>query len=462
MKGRIVLAGASSNVGKTSIAIGMMKAFVKQGLEVQPFKVGPDYIDPAFHTYVTGNISRNLDYWMLGETHIKSLLSKNMKDADIAIIEGVMGLYDGIAGERINGSTAHVAKILNAPVVLIIDGSGMSTSAAAVVMGYQHFDPQVNIAGVIINKVSGQRHYELLKEVIEAETGIPCLGYVQKNEAVHLGSRHLGLVPCVETGELDDKIENLADMIEETLDLEGIVALANGVKEPLEEVENPLPVVDQKVRIGIARDKAFNFYYQDNLELLEGLGAELVPFSPLSDHKLPNDLQGLYLGGGFPEVFAPELSSNMSMKNDIKAMADSGMPIYAECGGFMYLNKCIKDFDGKSYDMVGIFKGEAEMTKRLQRFGYVDVAMNRDSVIGSKDMEIRGHEFHRSLVAGISDDDYIYDVRKERAGKVIKTWRCGANYKNVVGGYAHIHFYNNMEMAKQFVMSCDKRRNSYD
>nr|WP_243109731.1 cobyrinate a,c-diamide synthase [Caminicella sporogenes] len=451
---RFVIAGTQSGVGKTTLSIGIMKALRKRGLNVQSYKVGPDYIDPAFHSFVTGNKSRNLDSWMLKENAIKDIFFKNSFDKDISIIEGVMGFYDGFGIEKDNGSTAHLSKILKCPVILIINGSGMSSSAAAQVLGYKLYDEKVNIKGVIVNNVSGWKHYELIKEAVEKFTGIKCVGYLKKNIDIKLESRHLGLIPSVEVENLKEKIDKLSSMVEETINIDEIIKISKGAL-ALNHVYN----YDSKngfrdVNIGVALDKAFNFYYQDNLDLLEELGANLIYFSPLKDKKLPDNLHGLYLGGGFPEVFAKELEENKELRDEIKKVSNMGMPIYAECGGLMYLCKSITTLDGKKYEMVGIFDRNTKMTNRLQRFGYVNVNILKPCTISNTLTKVKAHEFHRSIIDESNNDDCVYRVDKVRENKIINSWKCGILKNNTLAAYAHIHFYSNKKLAEDFVENC--------
>ncbi|QZY57372.1 cobyrinate a,c-diamide synthase [Crassaminicella profunda] len=450
---RFVLAGTQSGVGKTTISIGIMAALKKRGMNVQPFKVGPDYIDPAFHTFVTENKSRNLDSWMLDEACVKKLFVKNAMNKQISVIEGVMGLYDGYGVKKDEGSTAHVSKIMKAPVILIINGKGMSSSAAAQVLGYKLYDEGVDIKGVIINNISGDAHYDLLKESIERDTKIKCVGYLKPNENIELKSRHLGLIPSVEVKNLERKIDEIAQMVEETMDLDELLTIANHAEKMDDQPEKIKRVVDH-VNIGVPLDNAFNFYYEDNLDLLKELGANLVYFSPLKDRELPKNLQGLYIGGGFPEIFAKELEENTSMRNSIKEAIEKGLPTYAECGGLMYLSKAITTLEGKKYSMVNIFHTEARMTKRLQRFGYVHVNIEKPCAIAKEKKSTKGHEFHRSMVENHEESEYVYGVDKIRNGKVIKTWQCGLKKYNALGAYAHIHFYSNISIANDFVKNC--------
>ncbi|MBF8983565.1 cobyrinate a,c-diamide synthase [Lutibacter sp. B2] len=449
---RIVLAGTQSGVGKTTISTGIMAALKKKGLNVQPFKVGPDYIDPAFHSFVAGNKSRNLDSWMISKDNIIELFTKNAIQKDIAVIEGVMGLYDGFGIEKDQGSTAHVSKLIKAPVILIIDGKGMSSSAAAQVLGYKLYDTDVDIKGVIINNISGDAHYELVKESIERDTKIQCVGYLKSNLNIELKSRHLGLIPSVEVENLKEKIDEIATMVLETIEVEKIIKIANEV----EDLPYTIKKIDHeaKINIGVAMDHAFNFYYEDNLDLLKELGANLIYFSPLKDQHLPENLDGLYIGGGFPEVFAEELEKNGSMKDEILFAIKNEMPTYAECGGLMYLSKSITTLENDQYKMVGVFDTNAKMTKHLQRFGYVNVNITTPCVIGNEGKHIPAHEFHRSFVEENPNEEYAYKVDKFRNGKKIKSWDCGLKKYNTIGAYAHIHFYSDKKIAEDFIHHC--------
>lgn len=444
---RIMFAGTSSNVGKTTVVMGIMRALSQRKLKVQGYKAGPDYIDPAFHTFATGLQSRNLDTWMLDETTIQGLLAKQEEKCDVAVMEGVMGMYDGADVRSIEGSSAHLAKITKTPVILIIDGSGVAASAAAMTLGFKIFDESVHVAGVVVNKVSGEYHYNLIKEAIEYHVGIPCIGYLKKNKNIELKSRHLGLIPSVEVDELDQTLNDVADMVNETVDLDLLLDIAKQAPR-FDVIKPPTPL--GSIRLGVAYDKGFNFYYEDNLDLLEAYGCELVKFSPIEDKKLPNDLDGLYIGGGFPEVFAKELADNYSMKKSIKSAIENGLPTYAECGGLMYLCDSIKTLEDQSHNMVGVFPYPSEMTEKLQRFGYVEVSLKEDSILGPKGLHFKGHEFHRSQVVETSGDK-LYDITKVRKGI---NWTCGYKIHKCVGGYPHVHFYNNLEFAEGFIKTC--------
>jgi cobyrinic acid a,c-diamide synthase len=432
-----MLAGTNSNVGKTTVTIGILAALKKRGLSVMPYKTGPDYIDPMFHRFVTGNPSRNLDTWMLEDDVIKYLFTRNLTKNNIGLIEGVMGLYDGYGIQTEKGSSAYLSKVIGAPVILIINGRGMSGSAAALVKGFVEFDPEVNIAGVIINQLSSDKHYTLLKEIIEEHTGVKCLGYLPKNMDITLDSRHLGLIPVDELEGLEKNIDLLSNLVEKHIDLDQLVKLA-AYEFPEPEIEDPF--VDyygsyKGMTVGIARDEAFNFYYDDNIEILKKLGVELVEFSPIWDHELPA-VDALYIGGGFPEIFGKELEGNISFREDLKEKLIEGLPCYAECGGLMYLTKSITMLDGTTYETTGFFPADTKMTKRLQRFGYIEVVAE----FPEKKVNIRGHEFHHTIINSEAELKHLYRVTKKD-----NSWQEGIVKNNVLAGYPHIHFYSNPE-----------------
>ncbi len=460
---RLVIGGTQSGVGKTTLTLGIMAALRRRGLRVAPYKVGPDYIDPGFHSYVTGVKSRNLDLWLLTEDKITYLFNKNSKNADISIVEGVMGLYDG-RGTNNEASTAHLAKVLNAPVILVIDGSGISSSAAAQVLGYKLYDQEVNLAGVIINRVSGESHYQLLKEAIERDTQVKCFGYLKKTDQIHLKSRHLGLVPGIEVGKLQSQVEKLVGLIEGSVDLDGLIKLAKNAM-PFEvdsaftsdfanDIIHLKEVINLKhpVRIGLAYDEAFHFYYQDGLDLLKELGAELIEFSPLRDTKLPQNLDGLYIGGGYPEIFAAQLEKNISLRQAIAKAILDGMPTYAECGGLMYLTSEIKTAENRRYQMVGAVPAESVMTSKLQRFGYVEVELGKN-LFNLEGALIPAHEFHYSKIQSVDEESlsYTYNIKKRK-----RSWLCGVGMNNLLAGYPHLHFYSNPKLAAEFIKKCNE------
>jgi cobyrinic acid a,c-diamide synthase len=457
---RILIAGTNSGCGKTTLSVGIMAALVRKGLKVQPFKVGPDYIDPMFHTFITGNHSRNLDSWMLDENTVKYLFDKNCTGKDIAVVEGVMGLYDGYGGYSSTGSTAHVAKLINAPVILVINGEGLSLSIAAIIKGFVEFDKGLKIKGIIINNIKSEHHFKLLKEVIEENTGITAIGYMPKIQESSLPSRHLGLIPNGEIDDLNVRIERLACQVEKTIDLELLLKISREVEElnyKSVKIKASKDTID--VNIAVSYDKAFNFYYKDNLDLLEMLGARLKFFSPLSDEKLPDDIDGMYMGGGYPEMWAKELNENTSMIASIRQLIRAGLPTYAECGGLMYMSQSIKDGNGQEYSMAGVIPGESEMTKSLKRFGYVDIELTGDSFLGQKGERIRGHEFHYSVTNVKTGFETCYKVTKSRRNDKNTEWFCGYKAYNLIAGYPHIHFWSNLSFAEKFIDKCrDYRR----
>ena len=451
---RFIIAGTSSGVGKTTISLGIMAALTKRGKKVAPFKVGPDYIDPGYHAFVTGIPSINLDSWMLEKDTISYLFNRAVKNKDLGIIEGVMGLYDGFGTEKDQGSTAHIAKILKAPVILVIDAQAMSTSAAAVALGFKLYDQEIDIKGIIVNKVAGQAHYELIKETIERDTKIPCLGYLPSSLDITVKSRHLGLIPPEEISGLKEKVEELAVKIEQYINLDLLLEISEvaGEIELVSAVTESINRYESKLKIGIAKDKAFSFYYQDNLVLLEELGVELIYFSPLEDKELPQNLDGIYLGGGFPEVFAKQLEQNREFRTSLKNMLEKGLPAYAECGGLMYLTEGIEDLNGDFSEMVGFFPTVSKMNNSLQRFGYAEITTK--SGISTK-----AHEFHRSSVEPNGEISYFYDCIKTRGDKKITNqWQCGLIKKNTLAGYPHIHFYSNLEFLKFLLDNCEKHK----
>jgi len=446
---RLVIAGTHSGVGKTTVTLAVLAALKARGSRVQAFKAGPDFIDPGHHTAVTGRPSRNLDGWMLGETVNREIFIRASADADIAIIEGMMGLFDGSSPVSEIGSTAELAKQLDAPVLLVIDGSAMARSAAAMVSGYAKFDPALRVAGVLFNRISSEGHYKLLKEAVEQETGVMAVGYLQPNPAVTISDRHLGLVMAMEQG-TGALYGLLAKAAVETIDLDRIEALARSCREL--SVAAPQPVVrthGRTVRIGVAQDQAFCFYYPDNLELLEAEGAELVKFSPLNDQVLP-DVDMLYLGGGYPELHGRQLSGNVTMRRAIRQFAECGGMIYAECGGMMYLTQSIRAFDDTSHEMVGLFPAEAIMKKPGLTFGYRAVELSRDCILGSSGTIARGHEFHYSTLILRGSFDYACALCDAQG---LSKGPDGLVVGNVVALYAHLHFASQPQIAKSLVSS---------
>lgn len=458
---RIILAGTNSGCGKTTITAGILAALVKRGLKVQPYKVGPDYIDPMFHTHITGRSSRNLDSWMLQADVLETLFCRNAEGADLAVIEGVMGLHDGFGNREEGGSTAHVARITRSPVVLVVNPEGMALSTAALIKGFAEFDREVEIRAVIFNRIYGPDHYRLLKDLVEESTGIRVAGYLENAEEVNLESRHLGLVTAGEVAGLDEKIEQLRLRLEKTVELDLLLKLAREA-EPMSRFvswpgfpEHPVPFsstgTEPRIRLAVARDKAFCFYYQDNLDLLEEMGAELIPFSPVRDSSLPASIDGLLLGGGYPEVWAGELEENVAMRLSIRGRLAQGLPCYAECGGLLYLCNTLQCQEGRTYSMTGVLGGCGVMTSHLQRFGYVEVEITEDNLLANAGEEIRGHEFHCSRVMVEPDVRPSYRVLRRKSGKTQGQWTCGYRRDNMLAGYAHLHFWSNPRFASRLV-----------
>ncbi|MCK8826481.1 hydrogenobyrinic acid a,c-diamide synthase (glutamine-hydrolyzing) [Natroniella acetigena] len=452
MNPRVVIAGTKSGVGKTTITIGLMAAFVEQGYNVQPYKVGPDYIDPGFHTIVTDNQSRNLDSYFLSEEGVRESFLNSAQEADISIVEGVMGLFDGKQGRKKQGSTAQIAKMLKAPVVLVLDVKKMAQSAAAMAYGYKNFDCDLNLAGVILNNVGSERHYEMIKGPIEEEVGVKVLGYLPSQQELELPERHLGLVPTAESEELTEYITQLTALITEYLDLEAVVELAKTSAE-LELAEQKIFVETDEydLTLGVAYDQAFNFYYQDNLDILENLGVKLEYFSPINDQKLP-EVDGLYIGGGFPESFLEKLAANQSMKEKIYQQVEAGLPIYAECGGLMYLTEQIINFAQESFPMVGLIPAQVEMQDRLQAMGYVKAKACQDNLLLKAGEEVKGHEFHYSKLINLVDElDYSYQLfgGKGEDGRLE-----GLVMDNLLASYLHLHFGSNLQVARRFLDNC--------
>ena len=447
---KILIAGTSSGVGKTTISLGIMQALTKRNLKVQPYKVGPDYIDPSYHTFITGRYSRNLDSYMLEDEKIKYIVKESSKDADISVIEGVMGLYDGYGIDLDDCTSSYTSKLLKAPVILVINAKAMATSAAAMVLGYKMLDPNVNIAGVITNNVRSKSHYDLLKEAIEKYTGVEVLGYFPPNKEFSLESRHLGLIPSVEMDSLKVKFDNLADEIEKYINIDRIIEISEtedfDSSFDLDNFIEKNKVTDKT--IAIAHDKAFNFYYRENIDLFEKLGMKIEYFSPISDKKLPK-CDYVYIGGGFPEIFAKELDENTDIKFSIMNAHINKIPIYAECGGLMYLGEKLEDQNKDIYNMVGIFKGCSKMTSSLKRFGYCFGEAKKDNILAKKGEIIKGHEFHHSVFE--SEEECAYHMRKLKDDKVIDEWEGGYSKDNTLATYLHTHFYNNLDCIANFI-----------
>jgi cobyrinic acid a,c-diamide synthase len=429
-----------------------MAALVRRGLRVAPFKVGPDFIDPGHHGRITATPSRNLDGWMLPRDYNLAIFRRASSSADIAVVEGVMGLFDGYDGRSEAGSTAQMAKWLGLPVVLVVDARSMARSAAAVVQGFENFDPGLRFAGVVFNQLGSPRHLNFLREALQAAVRMPCLGGLPRDAAIAIPERHLGLVTR-EDHPLDDHgIGRLADLIEARLDLDRLIAglpavPAAGIPTAGEGAESSPPA-----RIGVARDNAFCFYYPDNLELLENCGARLHFFSPLRDQSLPPDLDGMYLGGGYPELFAASLAENESMRRQIRERSAAGMPIYAECGGFMYLCRELQDHQGRKFPMAGCFPFKTRMLPRLRALGYREVRLARATLIGAAGAVIRGHEFHYSEMT--EEPPLAEGIYRVAGRDGIERTAEGWVSHRTLGSYIHLHFGSAPPAARAFVDCC--------
>ena len=446
---RILLAAGSSGSGKTLITCGLLEAVVERGLKTASFKCGPDYIDPMFHSRVIGTKSRNLDTFFTGSEVTKYLLTRNARDCEIAVMEGVMGFYDGVAGTTTTASAYDLAKVTDTPVILIVNSRGMSVSLAAYVKGFLEYKKDSHIKGVIFNQMSPML-YPRMKKLLEEELGVAVLGYVPKVEDCVIESRHLGLVLPDEIPELKDRLHKLAGVLEETLDIDRILELAGEAPDLLD--AKPESVTDfrlsEPVRIGVAEDEAFCFFYADNFRLLGEMGAEIVPFSPMEDKQLPDDLDGLLLYGGYPELNGKKLEQNTTMKDMIREKLKAGMPCMAECGGFMYLHEEMEGMDGNFYQMAGVIPGKAYRTPKLSRFGYVTLTQKKPA-LGMEDFgEIPAHEFHYFDSENCGGDFHAAKPESKRG------WDCIHGTDTMLAGFPHLYYYGNPEVPKAFLKKC--------
>ncbi len=450
---RILLAAGASGSGKTLITCGLLQALVNRGMKVASFKCGPDYIDPMFHSKVIGTKSRNLDTFFTGREKTRELLAVNSEGCDIAVMEGVMGYYDGVGGISTMASAYDLADSTDTPVILIVNSKGMSLSLLAYIKGFLEYKKDSHIKGVIFNQMSPML-YQRMKEAVEKELGISVYGYVPKVEDCVIESRHLGLVLPEEIPELKDRLVRLADILEKSLDIDGILSLASGAKE----LENPVEKegaeisswkLPKRVRLAVADDEAFCFFYEDNLRLLEEMGAELVRFSPMRDSGVPQNTDGLLLYGGYPELNAKKLEDNHSMRKDIREKILSGMPCMAECGGFMYLHEEMEDMEGKLRRMAGVISGKAYRTPKLSRFGYITLTLKEgETVFGVNPGKLPAHEFHYfdSENCGAS---FRADKPLSKRG-----WDCIHGSDRLMAGFPHLYYYGNPRLAQAFLEKC--------
>jgi cobyrinic acid a,c-diamide synthase len=462
------LAAPMSGSGKTTLTAGLIAALVARGLTVAPFKCGPDYIDPSYHALAAGRACHNLDAWMVPPEQIAGILARRSAGADLAVIEGVMGLFDGYAGDDDAGSSAQIARLTGTPVVLVLDVRAMARTAAALVVGLRDFDPRIHVAGVILNRVGSSRHAQMVTRAIEDGTGLPVFGALQRDETITLPERHLGLIPTTEPGRWQAWLTEVRARVEAGVDLDRLLELArtaphvsqgSGIREqgsgigeqgsesgpwPLAPAPRTLASV-----IAVARDAAFGFLYEENLDLLRAAGAEIAFFSPLADSALPSETAAIYLGGGFPELYAAQLSANTALRTAISTAAASGMPIYAECGGLMYLTERVVTAAGDAHPMLGLLPGRSVMTPRLT-LGYRTVRAQTDTWLWRTGETVRGHEFHYSVWEGrptdlpplytCLPDAFRPDERPE-----------GAHWKQILASYVHIHWLAYPALAARFV-----------
>jgi cobyrinic acid a,c-diamide synthase len=460
---RVVIAGVASGVGKTTTTIAIARALRARGLKVALFKCGPDYLDPTYHARAVGTPSHTLDGWMMGKDAVLTTFVRGSAGADIAIVEGVMGLFDGVSPTSDEGSTAAMAKWLGAPVIAVIDAGGMARTVAAIAKGLATFDPALRLGGVVCNRVGSRGHLDILRRALGDP---PLFGGFPEEAKLAFPERHLGLRTADESVAPDALLDRWGAMAEEWLGLGAVLDLARSAGAlPMPAPPAPLAVETTRqgssmppgagaCRIGIAWDEAFHFYYEENLRLLEELGATLVRFSPIRDARVP-DVDGLYLGGGYPEVHARALAANGEMRASIAAFAQHGAPIYAECGGLMYLSRAIKTTDGATHPMVGVVDGEAVVRERLQALGYVEVETQERTLLGGAGLRFRGHQFRYSELVGPGASSLAYSLRKRRGGE---TEREGYRVGNVLASYVHAHWASNPLAAVGFVTSCARAR----
>ena len=437
-----MITAPSSGSGKTTVTVALLKAFLNEGKKISAYKSGPDYIDPMFHREVINIPSRNLDQFILGDDVCKYILGKNSKDMDISILEGVMGYYDGI-GTGTLGSTYELAKLLNCPVVMVVNCKSMSLSLCAIIEGFVNFREKSNIKGVILNNIS-KGMYDYYKTIIETNTNVKVYGYMPYLEDCKLKSRHLGLITAQEIEDLEEITEKLGNTAQETIDIKGLYDLSKSC----DYVEyHEIQIIKRKpVKIALAKDKAFCFYYQDSLDLLKELGAELIEFSPLKDEKLP-DVDGLYIGGGYPELHMGQLSANISMIESLRSKIQGGLPTIAECGGYMYLLKSFKD-ENKEFQLVGIEEGQSYMTNSLNHFGYIKLTAKKDNILCKSGESIKAHEFHYSNSTNLGDSFVASKPNSKR------NWECIVADESKFIGYPHLHLWGNVKFADNFIEKC--------
>ncbi len=453
MRGFIV-AGTASDTGKTTVTLGLMEALRRGGLKVQAFKAGPDYIDPGHHALLLGRPSYNLDTWMMGAEGVRRTYRRYSRGGGIAVVEGVMGLFDGKGGKSEEGSTAHLAKVLNLPVLLVVDGAKAARSVGAIVKGFCEFDDDVNIRWVVFNRVSGERHFNILRDAVKGAAKVKVLGYILRDQTLAIKSRHLGLIT---SSDVDRKkwrraVKKTADYVTAYLDIKPLIGRGGGntaVPSTVKPIKKASKRADMPL-IAVARDNAFSFYYEENLDILRGLGADIRFFSPLKDKTLPKGASGIYIGGGYPELNAEGLGANASMRAEIKSAALKGKPVFAECGGLMYLGRSLKDLAGNTYPMTGIFKWGTEIFTKRKALGYRDVKVLEGCPFLAEGQSLRGHEFRYSGMIGRRGSlKNVFDAVHPATGRSMSSG--GYVYKNVLATYIHIHFASNPAFARGFM-----------
>jgi cobyrinic acid a,c-diamide synthase len=450
-----LIAGTASGVGKTTTALVLMAALRTRGFAIQPFKCGPDFLDTGHHTSISGRASRNLDTWMLDKDINRTIFENACVGADVAIVEGMMGLFDGVAGGTEEGSSAQIAKLLDLPVLLVLDASKSSRSIAAVVKGFETFDPEVRLAGIVLNGVAGENHFRILERSICSTSNVPILGWLPREPAITIQERHLGLHTSVERTDVEERLKTLAAFAEANLKLDLLLQLEHSWKLGHLPRSKTSVMRSAQIRLGVARDRAFSFYYEDNFDLLRECGADIVEFSPLSDEHLPAELDGLYIGGGYPELYAKQLSENRQVLAEVRAFAEAGKPIYAECGGMMYLAESLTTLDGDIFPMARILPLSIEMTKKLVHFGYADVEFMEDCLLGEKGTTVRGHSFHCSQASITGGVQRSYRVRYSLSGREEME---GYSRGNVLASYIHLHFRGNPSLAAMLVGEANRSR----
>jgi cobyrinic acid a,c-diamide synthase len=432
-----------------------MSAFTSRGLRVQPFKVGPDFIDPSYHTRATGLYSRNLDTWLTSPEAVLKIFLKSSRMCDLAIVEGVMGLFDGVSVSDDSASTAEICRILNAPIILVVDASRTAGSSAALVHGFKTFDQRLQLKGVILNHVKSQKHIDLTRQAIEKRAGVPVIGALPDAANIVMPSRHLGLIPAPERDDVADFLAELQLFISRYLDLDKFLEIARDADDLETEGKEDSPQsVGAKTRVGVAYDEAFNFYYRDNIELLEANGAEVVPFSPIRDTSLPSNLHGMFFGGGFPEAYAKQLEGNQLMRASVKKAIEDEMPVYAECGGLMYLVESTQDLEARPHRMIGVLNGNAKMSAKLESLNYSVAQVIRKNILSDVGFTLHGHEFHYSKIEDVpADAKFAYEMK---VGKGISGQYDGWLQHNLLASYLHIHFGYDPHIAENFAGACER------